>query len=104
MFLLQVEYEIKSCSSTDTAVNGCVDVKRTNFTMPTTGYLIYGVAHQHTGGIGSTLYGKVTSTFKLQFCSDVLSSHLDMAGSSFFHLLLSESFLIIFHFTLRESA
>ncbi|KAI5563105.1 hypothetical protein BDE02_15G095000 [Populus trichocarpa] len=54
----QVEYEIKSCSSTDTAVNGCVDVKRTNFTMPTTGYLIYGVAHQHTGGIGSTLYGK----------------------------------------------
>ena len=73
MFLLQVEYEIKPCISSDTAVNECVDVKRTNLTMPTAGYLIYGVAHQHTGGIGSTLYGKVTSTLKLQFCSDISS-------------------------------
>jgi len=23
------------------------------------GYVIYGVAHQHSGGAGSTLYGKV---------------------------------------------
>ncbi|KAB2608802.1 hypothetical protein D8674_011970 [Pyrus ussuriensis x Pyrus communis] len=26
-------------------------------TMPTGVYVVYGVAHQHTGGIGSTLYG-----------------------------------------------
>ncbi|CAK7336862.1 unnamed protein product [Dovyalis caffra] len=54
----QIEYEIESCSSTDASVHGCIDVKRTSLTMPSAGYVIYGVAHQHTGGIGSTLYGK----------------------------------------------
>ena len=27
--------------------------------MPIGGYIIYGVAHQHSGGISSTLYGEV---------------------------------------------
>ncbi|KAJ6347750.1 hypothetical protein OIU76_004272 [Salix suchowensis] len=54
----QVEYEVESCSATKATRNGCVDIKRTSLTMPTGGYVIYAVAHQHVGGIGSTLYGQ----------------------------------------------
>ncbi|KAJ6869379.1 hypothetical protein NC651_034200 [Populus alba x Populus x berolinensis] len=54
----QVEYEVESCTSTDAAGNGCIDIKRNSVTMPTGGYVIYAVAHQHAGGIGSTLYGQ----------------------------------------------
>jgi hypothetical protein len=35
--------------------------------MQTGGYVIYGVAHQHSGGIGSTLYGQVIcNSYNLQ--------------------------------------
>ncbi|KAB5525259.1 hypothetical protein DKX38_023008 [Salix brachista] len=54
----QVEYNVESCSSANAASDGCIDVKRTSLTMPVSGYVIYGVAHQHTGGTGSTLYGE----------------------------------------------
>ncbi|KAJ6374630.1 hypothetical protein OIU78_030179 [Salix suchowensis] len=54
----QVEYNVESCSSANAASDGCIDVKRTSLTMPVSGYVIYGVAHQHTGGAGSTLYGE----------------------------------------------
>ncbi|CAN1257277.1 hypothetical protein LINPERPRIM_LOCUS9566 [Linum perenne] len=53
----------------------CVDVKKTRLRMPTSGYVVYGVAHQHTGGIGVTLYLKVIEITKwgsyMQLCSDV---------------------------------
>ncbi|KAJ4837610.1 hypothetical protein Tsubulata_039299 [Turnera subulata] len=61
----QVEYDVQSCSATGQAVDGCIDVKRTSLTMPISGYLIYGVAHQHAGGLGSALYredGRVLCT------------------------------------------
>lgn len=54
----QVEYAVESCTATDAAGNGCIDIKRNSLTMPTGGYVIYAVAHQHAGGIGSTLYGQ----------------------------------------------
>ncbi|CAN1177975.1 hypothetical protein LINPERHAP2_LOCUS33418 [Linum perenne] len=50
----QVEYDVTQCESH----GWCVDVKKTHLRMPTSGYVVYGVAHQHTGGIGSTLYRK----------------------------------------------
>ncbi|CAN1254643.1 hypothetical protein LINPERPRIM_LOCUS8718 [Linum perenne] len=50
----QVVYDVASCESH----GWCVDVKKTHLRMPTSGYVVYGVAHQHTGGIGSTLYRK----------------------------------------------
>uniref|UniRef100_A0A2N9FP59 Stress up-regulated Nod 19 protein n=1 Tax=Fagus sylvatica TaxID=28930 RepID=A0A2N9FP59_FAGSY len=53
-----VEYQIEPCSASGMADNGCIHTKRTSLTFPTGGYLIYGVAHQHSGGIGSTLYGE----------------------------------------------
>ncbi|CAN1255239.1 hypothetical protein LINPERPRIM_LOCUS8919 [Linum perenne] len=50
----QIEYDVARCESQD----WCVDVKKTHLRMPTSGYVVYGVSHQHTGGIGSTLYRK----------------------------------------------
>jgi hypothetical protein len=57
--LFQNEYQVESCSTNHKEENGCVHVKRTNLPFQTGGYVIYGVAHQHSGGIGSTLYGQV---------------------------------------------
>ncbi|XP_045825973.1 uncharacterized protein LOC123918076 [Trifolium pratense] len=54
----KVEYQVESCSTDHKEENGCVHVKRTNLPFQTGGYVIYGVAHQHSGGIGSTLYGQ----------------------------------------------
>ncbi|KAA8542041.1 hypothetical protein F0562_023193 [Nyssa sinensis] len=54
----QVEYEIESCTATSLANDGCIDSKRVSLSFPTGGNVIYGAAHQHTGGIGSTLYGE----------------------------------------------
>ncbi|KAK8657850.1 hypothetical protein V6N13_036069 [Hibiscus sabdariffa] len=52
----KVEYDIEPCHSTGMADDGCVDTRRISLDMPFGGYLIYGVAHQHSGGIGSALY------------------------------------------------
>ncbi|KAL0342208.1 UNVERIFIED_CONTAM: hypothetical protein Scaly_1883400 [Sesamum calycinum] len=52
-----VEYEVESCP-VGTANDDCIHSKISTFTWPTGGDVIYGVAHQHTGGIGSTLYGE----------------------------------------------
>ncbi|XP_009360279.2 uncharacterized protein LOC103950769 [Pyrus x bretschneideri] len=52
----RVEYNVEeSCSATS---DGCFDSQSSLATMTTGGYVVYGVAHQHTGGIGSTLYGE----------------------------------------------
>ncbi|KAF7803918.1 stress up-regulated Nod 19 protein [Senna tora] len=53
----QIEYDVEPCSN-DKDSSGCIDVKRTSLPMPSGGYVIYGVAHQHSGGVGSTLYGQ----------------------------------------------
>lgn len=52
------EYEVEPCSTSYLNRSGCVDVKRASFPMQNGGYVIYGVGHQHSGAIGSTLYGK----------------------------------------------
>ncbi|XP_028755626.1 uncharacterized protein LOC114714998 isoform X2 [Neltuma alba] len=54
----KVEYQVESCINNQKDGSGCIDVKRTSLPMPRGGYVIYGVAHQHSGGIGSTLYGQ----------------------------------------------
>jgi hypothetical protein len=72
IFLVQVEYEVESCTSTDAAGNGCIDIKRNSVTMPTGGYVVYAVAHQHAGGIGSTLYGQVIFNLFMITCSRFL--------------------------------
>ncbi|MED6192867.1 hypothetical protein PIB30_013962 [Stylosanthes scabra] len=54
----RVEYKVDPCNSESKKDNECVDVKRTSLPMQKGGYVVYGVAHQHSGGIGSTLYGQ----------------------------------------------
>ncbi|KAK8323276.1 hypothetical protein V6Z11_A12G227500 [Gossypium hirsutum] len=52
----KIEYDIESCDATGLGNDGCIDTKRISLDMPFGGYLIYGVAHQHSGGTGSALY------------------------------------------------
>ncbi|XVE63793.1 hypothetical protein DITRI_Ditri07aG0048600 [Diplodiscus trichospermus] len=52
----KVEYDVEPCRATRLADDGCIDNKRISLDMPFGGYLIYGVAHQHSGGSGSALY------------------------------------------------
>ncbi|KAJ0111999.1 hypothetical protein Patl1_01341 [Pistacia atlantica] len=52
----KVEYEVEPCSATNLANDECIQTKRISVTMTNGGYLIYGVAHQHSGGIGAALY------------------------------------------------
>lgn len=55
----KVEYEVaEACKVTSVTGNECVDTRRNRVRIPTEGYVIYGVAHQHTGGIGAALYGE----------------------------------------------
>ncbi|KAJ4728912.1 Stress up-regulated Nod 19 [Melia azedarach] len=51
-----VEYEVEPCKATSMADDACSHTQRTSVTMPTDGYMIYGVAHQHSGGQGLALY------------------------------------------------
>ncbi|KAE8688087.1 (+)-neomenthol dehydrogenase-like [Hibiscus syriacus] len=53
-----VEYDIESCRSTGSARYRCIDDKRISLDMPFSGYVIYGVGHQHVGGSGSALSRK----------------------------------------------
>lgn len=59
---MQVEYAIKSCKEN----GGCVDTKRTWLVIPTGGDIVYGVAHQHSAGLGATLYGQVRINVSLE--------------------------------------
>ncbi|XP_019191682.1 PREDICTED: uncharacterized protein LOC109186203 [Ipomoea nil] len=54
---IEVEYYVESCS--DAVVNDkCVHTKSASVILPSGGDVIYAVAHQHAGAIGSTLYGQ----------------------------------------------
>ncbi|KAI8544122.1 hypothetical protein RHMOL_Rhmol08G0270900 [Rhododendron molle] len=53
-----VEYDIESFSAAGVTEDTYTDTKTVSLSLPTGGTVIYGVAHQHTGAIGSTLYGE----------------------------------------------
>uniref|UniRef100_A0A0D6QS66 Stress up-regulated Nod 19 n=1 Tax=Araucaria cunninghamii TaxID=56994 RepID=A0A0D6QS66_ARACU len=53
----QVEYDIAQCTAGSPS-NECIDLHEAHMVIPKGGDVVYGVAHQHTGGIGSTLYGQ----------------------------------------------
>ncbi|XP_045825975.1 uncharacterized protein LOC123918078 [Trifolium pratense] len=54
----KIDYIVEACNADHNEANSCVHVKRTSLPLQIGGYVIYGVAHQHSGGIGSTLYGQ----------------------------------------------
>ena len=54
-----VEYDVEECSATEKrAKSDCVHVKETKQVLPRGGDLVYAVAHQHAGGIGSSLHAR----------------------------------------------
>lgn len=57
---LQVEYDIESCDVGNDK-NGCIVSRSVSVSLPSGGDVIYGVGHQHTGALGTTLYGEVIS-------------------------------------------
>ncbi|KAJ0709376.1 putative stress up-regulated Nod 19 [Helianthus annuus] len=52
-----IEYDVDQ-SSTGIATNDYTSSRRTSVRFPISGDVVYGVAHQHSGGIGSALYRK----------------------------------------------
>ncbi|PIN04734.1 hypothetical protein CDL12_22731 [Handroanthus impetiginosus] len=52
-----IEYDVESCPLGEVN-DDCTYTKTLTVSLPTGGNVIYGVAHQHAGGIGSTLYGE----------------------------------------------
>ncbi|KHN39141.1 hypothetical protein glysoja_027946 [Glycine soja] len=80
----QIEYEVESCSTGNEDGNDCLHVKRTNLSMKNGGYVIYGVAHQHSGGTGSMLYGQLMFNMDLYFPLAILVLILGTPYSSAF--------------------
>ncbi|GLJ46263.1 hypothetical protein SUGI_0974930 [Cryptomeria japonica] len=54
----QVEYDVPQCSAASHSPGDCVDIREANMVIPQGGDVIYAVAHQHIGGVGSALYGQ----------------------------------------------
>ncbi|OEL15592.1 hypothetical protein BAE44_0023389 [Dichanthelium oligosanthes] len=54
----KVEYQVEECSSENRAKNDCVHVQATKQVLPRGGDIVFGVAHQHSGGIGASLHGE----------------------------------------------
>ncbi|KAG8388171.1 hypothetical protein BUALT_Bualt02G0098100 [Buddleja alternifolia] len=52
-----IEYDVDSCP-VGVANEGCSHTKSLTVSLPIGGDVIYGVGHQHSGGIGTTLYGE----------------------------------------------
>jgi hypothetical protein len=59
---VQIEYQIEECSSENRAKNDCVHVQVAKQILPRGGDIVFGVAHQHSGGIAASLHGEVAST------------------------------------------
>ncbi|CAM8915980.1 unnamed protein product [Rhodiola kirilowii] len=49
-----VEYDVEPCNGGE----DCTQIRRATSAIPKGGHVIYGVAHQHSGGNGSALYGE----------------------------------------------
>uniref|UniRef100_A0A0D9XA91 Stress up-regulated Nod 19 protein n=1 Tax=Leersia perrieri TaxID=77586 RepID=A0A0D9XA91_9ORYZ len=53
-----VEYQVEECSPGNRAKNECIDVKVTKQMLPRGGDVVFGVAHQHSGGLGASIHGQ----------------------------------------------
>ncbi|TVU04845.1 hypothetical protein EJB05_47982, partial [Eragrostis curvula] len=54
----KVEYQVEECSSENRAKNDCVHVMAAKQVLPRGGDIVFGIAHQHSGGIGASLHGQ----------------------------------------------
>ncbi|KAJ6844748.1 uncharacterized protein M6B38_293690 [Iris pallida] len=58
LYRCKVEYQVEPCDLQGVGNGKCEDTKKTRAVIPQGGDIVYGVAHQHTGGVGSALYGQ----------------------------------------------
>ena len=72
---MQIEYQVEECSSGNQAKNDCVHVQVAKQILPRGGDIVFGVGHQHSGGIAASLHGEVAGT------TDSISLHF--AGPEF---------------------
>jgi hypothetical protein len=58
--ICQIEYQVDSGENSviEESDSSCTNKRKVSLSIPTGGDVIYAVAHQHTGGIGSALYGE----------------------------------------------
>ncbi|KQJ99180.1 uncharacterized protein LOC100825330 isoform X2 [Brachypodium distachyon] len=54
----KVEYQVEECSPEERANNVCTHVKTAKAVLPRGGDIVFGVAHQHSGGSGASLHGQ----------------------------------------------
>ncbi|KAM0862254.1 hypothetical protein ACQ4PT_045379 [Festuca glaucescens] len=54
----KIEYQVEECSSVNRANKDCIHVKTARAVLPRGGDIVFGGAHQHSGGSGSSLYGQ----------------------------------------------
>nr|GFA00011.1 stress up-regulated Nod 19 [Tanacetum cinerariifolium] len=52
-----IEFDVEQ-SNTGIATNDFISTRRSSVSFPSSGDVVYGVAHLHSGGIGSALYGE----------------------------------------------
>ncbi|KAK8952269.1 hypothetical protein KSP39_PZI003879 [Platanthera zijinensis] len=57
-FSCKIEYTVPPCGSVGEENGNCVDFRRAKAVLRRGGDIVYGVAHQHTGGTGAALYGE----------------------------------------------
>ncbi|CAM0947216.1 unnamed protein product [Alopecurus aequalis] len=54
----KVDYQVEECRAVNRANNDCIHVKTVRAVLPRGGDIVYAVAHQHSGGSGSSLHGQ----------------------------------------------
>jgi hypothetical protein len=53
----KVEYRVEECAGAGNDGGECVHVQTATQVLPRGGDFVFGVAHQHSGGIGASLHG-----------------------------------------------
>ena len=62
-FIQQIEFNVEQSTTGIADNNNYTSAKKSSMSFPAGGDVVYGVAHQHGGGIGSAIYGEVNTGF-----------------------------------------
>ncbi|XP_047096458.1 uncharacterized protein LOC124708756 isoform X2 [Lolium rigidum] len=54
----KIEYQVEECTAVNRANDCCIHIKTSRAVLPRGGDIVFGAAHQHSGGSGSSLYGQ----------------------------------------------
>ncbi|GJU78046.1 putative stress up-regulated Nod 19, partial [Tanacetum coccineum] len=81
-----IDFDVEQ-SSSGVANNDCISTIRSSVSFPTIGDVVYGVAHQHSGGIGFALYGENHQESNI---------HIVLLGVALFGLAVSATVIIAY--------